>query len=536
MLDVITTDDNLRLFLNLIDNEKKLCTKDGSPSFKVKSPILNYSVDVVDFVVRYSENLDYLKKYGSVLLNLVKQHDTFEPSVAAMLQEMAVFLKPLEIENLLSSTDIPKLVELMNRSIEFITTFPGDLIMSLRIIKYLAINNDNKQEYQELKYKYYVLQLYSADGICLIVSMLDKLTNYFEQPMVHSYLLATTQGVLLMQILYPSILLLKQMLFHVIRSRNIEFKDISAIESLMKTYTLLHSVTHRSSVYKEAKKIQREIVNILLIYTQTLAPDGVATGNIHKSLWTQMLGEVIKYTLSGLYNFVPGLMVLSELLPLLLPIPINSNTFLRNHEANRLKTERQLWSAHLHPQSQLIVEMIQTMCTSSCPQLLQMVHRVCVQLSDLAPNSSLLISKAVVDLVLTEPLQNNFATSHNARLLHFLGNLLEQPSIKVSVLSILSGKLSELLSQILITIKDDNEHHVQAQENCLIILQNLFDCKISLLFNTDQEPELILSSGLPSKELIILLTGNVVENFCVSDNVGLALGALRTMLLMTEHE
>lgn len=535
MLEKICMDDDISLFLNLIDHEKKISTKDGSPSFKLKSPILSFSVDIVDFVVRYSENLDYLKKHGENLLNLVKQHDTFEPSVAAMLQELAVFLKPLEIENVFSYNDITPLIDLLKRSVEFIATFPGDLIMSLRILRFLAIN-ESKQEYKELKYKYYVLQLYSADGISLIVSILDKVTNYFEQPMVHSYLLATTQGVLLTQILLPSILLLKKMIYHVIMARNIEFRDVSAIESLMKTYTLLHSVTPRSVTYKDARRVQREIINVLLIYTQTLAPDGVATGNIHKSLWTQMLGDVIKYTLNGLYHFIPGLMVLSELLPLLLPIPITGKLGLTKQEANRLKTERQLWSAHLHPQSQLIVEMIQTICTSSCPQLLQMISRVCVQLSDLAPNSSLLVSKAIVDLVLNESLQNGLAGASLARLLHFLGNLLNNSSIKVSVLSILSGKLMDLLSNVLTTIKDENEHHVIAQEHTFMILQNLVDSKISLLFNSEHNPELILASGLPSKELIVALSGDILENFCASENMNLSLAAVRTMVLLTEHE
>lgn len=352
---------------------------------------------------------------------------------------------------------------------------------------------------------------------------------------MHSYLLATSQGVLLLQILNPAIFILKQLLLNVIRTRSVEFKDITAVSSLMKTYTLLNSVTTRSLVHHEAQLLKKEIVQILLIYTQTAAPDGVAAGNIFKSLWTMMLGEVVQYTVNELFHLVPGLMVLSSLLPL--PLPVLTQKPLSKLESVRLITERQIWSAHLHPQSQLLIELIQTTCTTSCAQLLQIVNRVCVQLSDLAPNMSLLVSKAIVERILQEPLQaNNLATLNLSRLMHFLSNLLSYSSIKVSVLSILPGRFMDLLSHILISIHDDVEAHVQCQEHVLIILHNLFDCEISMLFNSNHSSELILASGLPSKESMVVLLSNMIENFCNSDQVNLKLAVVRVFLLMTEYE
>lgn len=80
VLEFIAMDDNLIVFLNLIDKEKKISMVQGSPGFKQKSPVLSYCIDIVDFVVRHVENIDYLIRFDSILLNLVKHHDSFEVS------------------------------------------------------------------------------------------------------------------------------------------------------------------------------------------------------------------------------------------------------------------------------------------------------------------------------------------------------------------------------------------------------------------------------------------------------------------------
>lgn len=536
VLEFIAMDDNLVVFLNLIDKEKKISMVQGSPGFKHKSPVLSYSVDIVDFVVRHVDNLDYLKRFDSVLLNLVKHHDSFEPSVAAMLQELAVFLKPLEIEKVFDYENIAPFIELVKRSMEFLTTFPGDLIMTLRFLRYQMMDKNENVEYQELKHDYYAIQLYHADGAVTFLSILEKLTNHFDQPMIHSYLLGANQGNLLMQVVHPTVQILRKMLVQVIRSRNVNFKDVTAIETLMKTYTLMQGVHPRSSTYKEAKEVQWEIVRILLSYTQSLTPDGMTTTNIHKSLWTQMIGEVVKYTLNGPYHIISGLMVLGELLPLPLPVPIQGNE-LSKLESQRLITERQLWSAHLHPQSHLITEMIQTFCTSSNLELLQSIYRVCVQLSDLAPNMTLLVAKAVVELITAEPLdKNGEGTVGMSRLLKFLGTLVRHACVKVSVLSILSGKLSDIMSQLLNTMNDSNADHTLAQFHVFMILHSLFDCEISMLFNSSHSPELILASGLPPKDFIAQFTSDTVENFCKTSAENLTFASTRAMILLTEHD
>lgn len=541
VLEYIAMDDNLCVFLNLIDKEKKSSKAQGSPGFKHKSPVMNYSIDIVDFIVRNVENLDYLKKYGSVLINLVKHHDSFEPSVAAMLQEMSIFLKPLDIDRLFDCDDITPLIDTVKRGMEFLTNFPGDLIMTLRILRYMIVDDEwNDSEYCELKCDYYTMSLYhTTDGAATLFSVLEKLVTHFDQPMIHAYLFGANQGELLMKTVRPIIQILRKLLMKVIDARNVNYRDITAIETLLKTYTLIQSINSRCTTYKEAKGIQSEIIKILLAYTQPLLlpPDGMTTANIHKSLWTQMIGEIIKYTLNAPYRFTTGLAILSELLPLPLPVSSIQGNELSKLEAQRLVRERQLWSAHLHPQSQLIIEMVQSFCLSSSSELFSLLYKVCVQLSDLAPNMTLLISRSVVDLILSEAAEkNNEGNVILSRLLNFLSMLVRHACVKVSVLSLLSGKLSEVMSQILKITNDLNPDHVLSQFYVLTILQSLFDCEISMLLNTNHTPELILASGLPFKELIMQFTEDIVSLFIKTNVDILTVASLRTMTLLTEHD
>lgn len=535
VVDIICMDSNIIPLLNLIESERKSETnRQGSPGVKCKSPVLSYAVDLVDCAIRNCSNLEFLQQNGSILFDLVKNHEIFEPSVSAMLQEMAVYLKPLEIPNVFSYNDITPLCELIKRSIEFITTFPGDLIMGLRIIKSLGISPDDednceKSEHLELKYKFVILQFYSADGVSTIISILDKLTNFFEQPAIHAPSLASSQGVLTTHILLPAMQILRKMLTYVIQCRNTLFNDLTAIEPILKVFNLMYNVPINSPARDDANKVQQEVIKTLLAYTQP--PEGVNTESVHKSLWTQMIHEVVKYVLIGPFTFIPGLLVFSELLPLPLPVPTKEP--LTDIEVSKLITERQLWSAHLHPQSTKIGEMIQTICTSSYPQIIMLLSRVCLQLSDLAPNMTLLVTKSLTELILNENVEKTVLNQQLTRLFGFLASLLNHPSIKVSVLSILPGKLMDLLSNIL-----TNQNPSNLQENVHTLLQTLLDSEISMISsNSSTKREVALACALPSKEVLVIITNSVLENLFLPEiTTNGLLSGLRTAMLLTEHD
>ncbi|XP_055683194.1 protein virilizer isoform X2 [Lutzomyia longipalpis] len=542
VVSYLTMDSNIDVILSLINAQKKRYAEHPE-SGKCKSPVLNYAVDILDCVIRNCTNVAFLVDAGQSIVNVVKSHEIFESSVSAMLQEMAIYMKPLEIATIFSYNDVQSLCEVIKRSFDFFTTFPGDLITALRITRFLAIpethgeeiekSNEMEDDTLELRYKFFVMQFYSADGLSLLVSILEKMVNFYQQPSVHVAALASNQGLLTMNILLPTLQVIRRVLTCVIMARNTHFRDTTAIELLLQTYNITHCVPRIGAAYADAQMAQEEIIKTLLVYTQPTPEEGVDTESVRKSLWTHLVGELIKFTLKGPSTFLPGLLVFSELLPL--PLPIPTKDFLSESEAQKIVTERQLWSAHLHSQSTNLVELIQSLCTSSYPQLILLLSRVCLQLADLAPNMSLMVSKTIINLLLAEPLTNGIATSHQSRLINFFASLVSHPSVKVSVLSILPGKLMDFFIAILST-ENSSAAHIQAQENVYEALQALLDSEITMIAPKNAKSrELALACAFPSKELLLPIVNCVLDNFTM-DSMPCPLTSLRTMLLMSEHD
>lgn len=637
VIETITMNSNVITILKKIENEKKKlnatpstpAATDASKNVAEnaaatkKSPILSYAIDLIDLTIRYATtNLEYLRQHGSVLLNLTKSHDQFDDAnISQILQDLAIFLKPLQIQNVFSCDNITQLCETIKRSMEFITTFPGDLIMALRIIRYLsmpdtATYNDGtdfidtfgdagatnklklpKEQHQvELKYKFVILQFYSADGISTCIQIFDKLTAYFAQPAVHVAMLGSAQGQMLTQILLPTIEILRKMLTYVIDCRNTEFKDLTAIEPLLKAYTLVSYIPGQSIAASDAHLIQNEIIKTLMAYTQPTPIEGVDTESVQKSLWTQMIGELCKYIMSGPYTVLPGLTIFTQLLPV--PLPILTKHPLTPIEQNRLITERQLWSAHLHPQSNEISGIIQAFCVSSYGPLIDFLVRFIGQISDLAANMALLVTKAVAESLLADGTTSIQTTTNVAngsgaatpqtslsttlssptaataainanttqtqlilayvnpmtkRMLAFFSNILCYAQIKAAFLSIAHGKVFEMLIKVLAVKSNALPSNLlpilnQEQESVLMIFHTLFNGDISLVSNfeyganTKASPsaDLHIGCSIPSKDCYTSCLVSVLDWFFNADNslstAACQFAAMKTMTLATNYE
>ncbi|XP_030387999.1 protein virilizer [Scaptodrosophila lebanonensis] len=543
-VEVLGMNNNLKIFMDLIKKEQRLQTQRQliSPGNKYKSPVLSYAVDMVDSCVRYCEQLDYLIEHGGVILELAKNHETFEPSVSAVLQEMYVYMKPLEAINVFAYDDIMPLVEVIGRSLDYLTTFPGDLIMALRILRFLAtskipvpgVKTQKRTNTEELKHRFVALQLYAADGVQLLIQILERLCTYFEQPGLHAPALMTIQGVHCSQILLPTLQILRELLTYAILCRDGSFKDLTAVDHLVKVYFLLYYYPTRCQAGAEVEQCKLEVVQTLLAYTQPHEQD---EESLHKSLWTQMIREVLK-NIDGPANFIPGLKLMAELLPLPLPMPQPLADQLQQQHKQRLITERKLWSAHLHPQSGQIAKLVEALAPSSFPQLSELLQRVCMQLSDLAPNMTLLIAKTITELLCNEYHSSNcIPTTNLERLLRFSTRLCAFAPLKSSMLSILSGKFWDLF-QSLLAMNEFNEVVSKCQEAVHRILDSFLDSGISLISHKSTAPATLnLAAALPPKELIPRIIDAVFSNLTsVEVTHGISILAVRNLVILTEHD
>ena len=160
-----------------------------------------------------------------------------------------------------------------------------------------------------------------------------------------------------------------------------DMQDYGTVGALLRTYTLLAVVPATSVYYTQAGYTSLELVQCLLAFTQPNVD--LAKNNVGKSLWSLMMQEVITYVTSSPCAYMPGLSLFSELLPL--PLPLPSPRQLAQPEELSLSTCRTLWSAHLHPLSSPLANMVGVLACHSYPALQALLQKVVEQLSNLAP-------------------------------------------------------------------------------------------------------------------------------------------------------
>ncbi|CAK1544809.1 unnamed protein product [Leptosia nina] len=545
--EVIVMGDNADCLMVVFEYSTKNKNKSESP-IKQKSPAKGYAIELIVSAIRYSANVPFLKKYGQRLMNVSKENDRFEPSVSSVLQEALPYLKPLEKPGVLAGEDLAECVEILKSSLEHSSDLPGELMTCLRILRYFCVSDcDTKaniicesptEEYVELKYKYNVLQLFSLDGVAHIAGILDRLATHFDQPSMHTSFFASIKGLQLAQILVPCLRLLDEMLARVVRCRGPRFRDLTAASILLKTYGLAKTFPVGCIGYRTAAKAAEASVRALLAYAQPIADDGKDGDSIRRGPWTSLCSEVIAYTMTAPYTFVPGLLIFSELLPL--PLPIQTKTQPSERELADASNERRLWSAHLHALTNELTDMIQIICMSTYRPVVHMLRRVCIQIADLAPNTAATVAKAAVGAVIREMKESEPASSSMARVLGFLACLVSHAPVKCAVIHGMSNgpKANELQTVLcgVLSVSNAANDHIAAQEYAAHTLAALCDAEVTLT-PLSGATESVLANSLPNKETLSVLLDATAD--CLGSGTrtcSVASSILRAYYVLTEHD
>lgn len=539
--------------------------KSESLILKSKNSIgIAYVIDLLFIAVSVVPNIQLVEKNIKILLHLVDQQDLFEDSLENKLNEMRAYLLPFESGNLHYDNIAPYL-SIVGKSYENFIYEMGSIITSLRIIQYLGISphsmgtlSENPfNNYIELKYKHVIMQLFSLDGTMILTKLLQKICEYYDQPSAHTSVFVSSHGWQLLNVIQPCIALLKQMLSYVIQCRNTDFKDITTITFFLEVYNLANSYPSTAAGYYLAQSVKADIIDTLLVYTQPMSEEVNEKDSLNKTLWTQMCGEVIKFVTSSPHRFISGLLIFSDLLPL--PLPVQAVDDLNKEELAWIVNLRKLWSAHLHPHSAIIQEMVNKLSISTQPQMLNLLRRICVQLSDLAANSAIMISRGILDnlcnlLVPKEESKVVPCDSHVAKLLNFFACLVTHSTIKSAVLHLIhtnstvtlktDEKYSSLIptfAQILKTNSTLNSH-IHSQECILSIIQSFCDIEITVMQNPtiSSRPltsEEYLANAMPIREHLLAFLQMMWEHLGNGENTFLTyLPIIRTFLLLTEHD
>ncbi|XP_066603526.1 protein virilizer [Prorops nasuta] len=486
-----------------------------------------FSAEIISAVVRYSDHVEVFYNRAATILEKSRNH--------SVLRDIAPYLTVAAQASNWNYADVSPLVTYIRKGAETAPSLSGQMITACRILQYLIFPSyndiDPMEPYIELKYRNALTQLFAADGLTALVTVMSNIAEFYKQPYLHRAALTGRRGLALVALLLPCIKLTRALLERLVKCMSTDFKDLTAVAPLLGVYCLVEAIPNTVP----SRNLSDEIVRTLLVFTQAVDSDG--SGNVAKSLWTQMLGEVLKMVSLSPCNFIPGLKLLTRLLP---PI-LTCKEADKNEDISRIIGIRKLWSAHLQAQANNLTDTLRLLCTSWNKDLLMLLSEVCKQLSDLAAPTALLVGRCLLDGVIAAvPLEKNVL------ILALLSDLSKHASMKATLLTLTNPssraqvksdqKYPPVIEAMCATLKNTNNELVQ--NKILDIFETLCDCNLSLMQQDANEPyEKQLTHLVPSKEPLLSILTALIEVLANSSKYqsNILSSAIHILLSLSSH-
>ena len=325
--------------------------------------------------------------------------------------------------------------EIIKKHIDSISPMSCELVMAVRHLYKIVVAQRNSFATREA-----LIRAFALNFCDHAVTILNKACGYHEQPHLHTATFAGYNGYLLLATIMPIVHIMKKIFDFLVLTQDDGFRDVLAINALLKTFTLC-TVVSGQFAYNISLDITTTIIGILQSYT-TISVD---MSQDRKTSWQLMLQELVKYIVTSPHTYISGLKLLKELLPLPLSWTVNNydaaNAGDNDHECRHVdvgqENQRNMWSAQLYGISYL-KEMIMTLLPCRTRQVKSLLFTVCHQLADLSAPIAIIVADAAMTSLKKnpEPMAIPVAT------------LLTRDSIKAAFLSLLKEKYKDLLASL----------------------------------------------------------------------------------------
>ncbi|CAH3176041.1 unnamed protein product [Porites evermanni] len=546
VVSVLSLDTNLRCLLPFVES-----TGNAEDDSKLKKCVsTRYAAVLILLTVKLSENVEMLSTLAPRLLAVTARDDA--DTSATELGNWLVALKDIKFD----MSSITKLVEFVKSHLDEINTTPSvtcGVLMALRVLRHLGCLdkdiNTTEVVQKDLNRNLACIELFSANAMDVFITTFQKLGEYLLRPWRQGQPLNSGPPLVMVSMVTPLLALVKILLTELLSSGKYQFKDTRLLKALMMIHTVMCTAPMTGQLSSLAYKIQSEIVGVFMTFTRPVVQSSDHEEVINESIWSLMLKELLLYTTSSPQTFLGGLVLLSELLPI--PLPIRCSEDIPQEEAGQVMNHRLLWSAHLNPLSTELQGILKDLAGSACHNLQQVMRKVCSQLSDLSAPTAFNIVRTLLETLDSEMsktnTEDNSCTGGGVRIMTLLAYLSSQPAVKVSLLQLLktSGNAKNddllfpnLLPSMLSCLKGDPENQmVSRSQYCVVsIVQSLCDPTVSLMPFETPFTDQHLANTLPDKEMLEVICAALLEHMgSERQSFATILLALRTLLTLTEH-
>lgn len=482
VVNVLTMADNLGMILNFFKY------KDESRSMDYDLHIM-YALDIMKMVIKNSEDVIYLKKYGPLLHELAHKHSCCNDFIS--------WSFPVMKQSAFCYDNVNELCKIVKDNIDNCLNCNNALITSLRVLKCLGIPNDGKETIEveyfvELKYKDAILQMHSCDMLENLLIIIDKICDNYKYPSIDVWKLTGNRAKNIISIIWPSIVLIKRMITLIIQSRGNAYKDLSSIKILLKLYDLMHHIPDCSPIRENATKINKDIIEILELYVKI-------------EIGSSMTNELIAWTLSSPSVFISGLQLLCKLLPS--PLPIKTKKPLEASDIATIKSLRNTWIDHLDKVSDELIELIRILGSSKV--LLKPLECLFIKISDLSMPLCMLVTRALLKALIN--CNNDRCFNNYLDLLTKLCTNQNRATIKTVVLQILNTETLHDSKYTKFVMKICYNVNVNKQKNHFLFLQGLCDSEIIICGSNHDEN--LPKNSIPNKWIFKNILKSVLSLF-----------------------
>ncbi|CAI8032881.1 Protein virilizer homolog [Geodia barretti] len=355
---------------------------------------------------------DFIISYSSKLLSVA---EFFKENPSPTMSDLYNWLYPVRNITSDGSSSIPTLVSTVQELLPQISSTKPNRILapilsSLRILLTFIVppptQHSSKGGQKELKWSENTVVLFSTGAMETLQNLLQKISDLLLPLWSQRQIIPVALSNNVSMVATFALRLMRAMLGLLVEGEDsFQYRDMRVVTVLVTVHAVFCSIPYSTIISSTASEIQASILDILAMFTKPEITEPEAAGeektvDASTSCWCLMLQELFNLTLTSPNYFLSGLMLLSELLPL--PLPVHAVQPCSDSDIVNIGRHHTLWALHLDPFVDTVSEIVSALLRSSCPELLGVLRRVCAQLSDLSPPLATLVARYVIKAIIGE--------------------------------------------------------------------------------------------------------------------------------------
>ncbi|KAI6657749.1 hypothetical protein LOD99_493 [Oopsacas minuta] len=573
VVHVLSLEDNILPFLKIVDPPRD----DRNNTYNIQnilSPSAQYVILLLKVLIHMSQSVDFVFRNLEQMVRLIDALKECEFGTLGVLHWIEIF-------KLFDKKDVPqedkigrviKEIELSmdNFNLSHLVEIEPTLLTNIRILSHHLRGINKKDSTIALDSTITINYIVSSNGVYILTQLIHKITSILLPLWRHGLILKPSETFTLLSLTGNSVYILKLVLIELLSVEGMAYNNSLLLRSLFALYCLMTPqrafLSDSACVRHIAVQVSGDIVDICAAYltnkvmspppqeedqkmdTETSEKDTSMTKEPQEiaSPWSFLLKELFEFTLSAPQFFTGGTLLLSELLPIPLPvyIPEEVNSVVVMEYMKKMRGD---WSCQLSAFTSECKTLIRSTAGTCCSELHTYVWKCACQIGDLSATLANAITNQLKELLCSQleedSLRKDLDKKLSGRSVYLLGTLAvvtQQASMKAAYLKCIKENFDALkILCDLITREPEICPH-SGKLSILMILSSICNPYISLMVSTNESVLLNdyqVANGLPGHKELACIVSTLLRHVSMrNQSFSCLLLTLRTLANLSHHD